>query len=69
MPTLIADLESQIATLETALAAPDLFATDPAKFNKLADQLTALQTDKAEKEDAWLTAAEKAEAIAKTETP
>ena len=69
MPALIAELESQIATIETALAAPDLFATDPAKFNKLADQLAALQTDKAEKEDAWLTAAEKAEAIAETETP
>ena len=69
MPTLIADLEKQIATIETALAAPDLFATDPAKFNKLADQLAAMQTDKAEKEDAWLTAAEKAEAIAEAETP
>ena len=69
MPALIADLEKQIATIETALAAPDLFATDPAKFNKLADQLAAMQTDKAEKEDAWLTAAEKAEAIAEAETP
>ena len=69
MPALIADLESQIATIETALAAPNLYATDPTKFNKLADQLAALQTDKAEKEDAWLTAAEKAEAIAETETP
>ena len=69
MPALIANLEKQIATVETALAAPDLFATDPAKFNKLADQLAAMQTDKAEKEDAWLTAAEKAEAIAEAETP
>ena len=69
MPALIADLEKQIATVETALAAPDLFATDPANFNKLADQLAAMQTDKAEKEDAWLTAAEKAEAIAEAETP
>ena len=69
MPVLIADLESQIATIETALAAPNLFAIDPTKFTKLADQLAALQTDKAEKEDAWLTAAEKAEAIAKIEIP
>ena len=69
MPALIADLESQIATIETALAAPNLFATDPTKFTNLADQLAALQTEKAEKEDAWLTAAEKAEAIAETETP
>ena len=69
MPALIADLEKQIARIETALAAPDLFAADPAKFNKLADQLAALQADKAEKEDAWLTAAEKAEAIAELETP
>jgi ATP-binding cassette subfamily F protein uup len=69
MPTLIADLETQIVRIETALAAPDLFAADPAKFKKLADQLAALQADKAEKEDAWLTAAEKAEAIAELETP
>jgi len=69
MPAFIADLESQIATIETALAAPNLFATDPTKFSKLADQLAALQTDKAEKEDAWLTAAEKSEAIAETEIP
>ena len=69
MPALIADLEKQIATIETALATPDLFATDPAKFNKLADQFAALQADKAKKEDAWLTAAEKAEAIAEAETP
>ena len=66
MPELIADLESQIATIETALAAPNLFAIDTTKFTKLADQLAAVQTDKAEKEDAWLTAAEKAEAIAET---
>ena len=69
MPALIAELEKQIATIETALATPDLFATDPAKFNKLADQFAALQADKAKKEDAWLTAAEKAEAIAEAETP
>ena len=68
MPALIADLEKQIAIIETALAAPELFTTDPAKFNKLANQLAAMQTDKAEKEDAWLTAAEKAEAIAESET-
>ena len=69
MPALIAELEKQIATIETALAAPDLFATDQAKFSKLASQLAALQADKAKKEDAWLTAAEKAEAIAEAETP
>ena len=48
VPTLIADLETQIVRIETALAAPDLFAVDPAKFKKLADQLAALQADKAE---------------------
>ena len=69
LPTLIADLEKQIVTAEIALSAPDLFATDPTKFQKLADQLLALQADKAEKEDAWLNAAEKAEAIANLETP
>ena len=69
MPALIADLEKQIATIETTLAAPYLFAIDQAKFSELANQLAALQADKAKKEDAWLTAAEKAEAIAKAETP
>ena len=68
MPALISSLETQIATIETELAVADLFATDPAKFNKLADQLAVLQADKADKEDAWLSAAEKAEAITKTET-
>ena len=68
MPPLIADLEKQIKTIETALAAPNLFATDPAKFKELAEQLAALQIDKTEKEGAWLTAAEKAEAIAEVET-
>ena len=68
MPALISGLETQIATIETELAVADLFSTDPAKFNKLADQLAVLQADKADKEDAWLSAAEKAEAITKTET-
>ncbi len=68
MPALISGLETQIATIETELAVADLFATDPAKFNQLADQLAVLQADKADKEDAWLSAAEKAEAITKTET-
>ena len=68
MPALISGLETQIATIETELAVSDLFATDPAKFNKLADQLAVLQADKADKEDAWFSAAEKAEAITKTET-
>ena len=68
MPALISGLETQIATIETELAVADLFSTDPAKFNQLADQLAVLQADKAGKEDAWLSAAEKAEAITKTET-
>ena len=68
MPALISGLETQIATIETELAVADLFSTDPAKFNQLADQLVLLQADKAGKEDAWLSAAEKAEAITKTET-
>ena len=68
MPALISGLETQIATIETELAVADLFSTDPAKFNQLADQLVVLQADKAGKEDAWLSAAEKAEAITKTET-
>ena len=67
VPGLLADLDTEIATIETALAAPDLFALDPDRFNKLADALTALQADKAEKEESWLVAAEKAEAVSRAE--
>ncbi|GIR33666.1 MAG: hypothetical protein CM15mP46_6610 [Alphaproteobacteria bacterium] len=35
MPELIADLESEISTIETALAVPNLFAVDPAKFTRV----------------------------------
>ena len=68
LPTLIADLEKQIATIETALSTPNMFDTDPAKFNTLANQLAALRAEKAKKEDDWLIAAEKAEAIAEPRT-
>jgi len=63
MPDKIAAIETEILAVETALATANLFASDPHRFNKLAAQLTALQNDKAEKEEAWLDAAEKAEAL------
>ena len=69
MPALISGLETQINTIETELAVTNLFSTEPAKFNNLADQLTALKAEKARKEDAWLNAAEKAEAITQAEIP
>ena len=46
------------------MAAPSLYTTDLDQFTKLTNQLTKLQTEKAEKEDCWLAAAEKAETIA-----
>ena len=64
VPALLTNLDAQIAHIETALMGPDLFTNDPAQFDKLANQLAELKAEKIDKEEAWLVAAEKAEAIA-----
>ena len=63
LPDEIAALEADIATVETRLAAPDLFQNDPEQFNQLAERLTTLRDSKDNKEIEWLEAAEKAEAL------
>jgi len=67
MPDQISAIDAEIATLEKALAAPGLYQDNPQKFENLAAALARLQADKANKEDIWLAAAEKAEAIAQDE--
>lgn len=43
-----------MAKLEAALADPDLFARDAAKFQKTSDQLQAKQNELAAAEERWL---------------
>ncbi len=69
VPDQITTLEIHIATIETELTAPNLFVTDPQRFNLLAEQLTKLQKDKGEKEDIWLAIAEKTEMLNKVDAP
>ena len=54
-------LEAEIAKLETALAAPDLFSADPKKFDLYSRALVERQEKLAAAEDEWLGLAERAE--------
>ena len=53
--------EAEIAKLEGALAAPDLFSSDPKKFDLYSRALVERQGKLAKAEDDWLTLAQKAE--------
>jgi len=48
-------LQGEITKLETALASPDLFTKDTAKYNQLVASLSKAQENLAAKEDEWLT--------------
>ena len=54
LPGEIADLEKAIATAETALADPALYANDPDRFARLAAKLESDRGDLAAKEERWL---------------
>ena len=54
LPAEITKLETEIAKLKAALAAPDLYASDPAKFEKFANALAERETSLAAKEQQWL---------------
>ena len=54
LPGEIAKLESEIEKLKKALEAPDLYASDPARFNKYAEALAEREKALAEKEEQWL---------------
>ncbi|MCG5242196.1 ATP-binding cassette domain-containing protein [Azospirillum doebereinerae] len=54
LPGRMDKLSAEIAKLETAMADPDLFTRDPAKFQKTSDQLHAKQAELGTAEERWL---------------
>jgi len=63
LPDEIEALEAAIARDEAALADPDLYARDPARFTALTDAIDDARRRKDEAETRWLELAEKAEAL------
>ncbi len=66
LPNEIAALEHEISDIEAELAVPNLFQTNPGKFNELANLLTAWRDNKDRMELEWLEIAEKAEKLEQT---
>ncbi|MBL8771483.1 MAG: ABC-F family ATP-binding cassette domain-containing protein [Phenylobacterium sp.] len=60
---LIHDLPGKIATLETALADPDLYSRDPGAFDRFTRALQAAQAQLAAAEEEWLELEERREAL------
>jgi ATP-binding cassette subfamily F protein uup len=54
LPGRMDKLGKEITKLETAMADPDLFTRDPAKFQKTSDTLHARQTEMSAAEERWL---------------
>ena len=54
LPGEMEKLEAQIAAGKDALADPQLFTRDPARFQKEADALAAAETALAQAEERWL---------------
>jgi ABC transport system ATP-binding/permease protein len=50
----MATLQGEIATLRTALAAPDLYSRDRARFDRFNAALTAKEAELATAEEEWL---------------
>ena len=63
LPAKIDKLASDIEKLTKALAVPNLFETNPARFNKIMDVLTTTQADLDAAEEQWLTLEEKRESL------
>lgn len=61
LPEIIERTEAEIAKLEEYLAAPDLYAREPVKFNKASEALAERQAALVAAEEEWLQLAEKAE--------
>ena len=61
LPGVIERLESEIAKLETYLAAPDLYAKEPLKFQKATEALVERQSVLSAAEEEWLILEEKAD--------
>ncbi|MCC6008130.1 MAG: ATP-binding cassette domain-containing protein [Rhodobacteraceae bacterium] len=62
LPGEIARLEEEIGKLSALLSDPDLYARDPARFDKATAALVARQQTLARAEEEWLSLAERAEA-------
>ena len=60
LPSVIGRLEGEIAKLETYLAAPDLYAKEPLKFQKATEALVERQSALSAAEEEWLILEEKA---------
>lgn len=60
LPSVIERLEDEIAKLETYLAAPDLYAKEPLKFQKATEALVERQSALSAAEEEWLILEEKA---------
>ncbi|WP_315975067.1 ABC-F family ATP-binding cassette domain-containing protein [Microvirga yunnanensis] len=54
LPQRMGELEAKIARVNEILADPDLYARDPARFQKAMDALTQLQADLHAAEERWL---------------
>ena len=63
LETLIAELPGKIATLESGLADPNLYARDRAGFSRLSDALEAGRAKLAAAEEEWLGLEERREAL------
>ncbi|QMW21784.1 ABC-F family ATP-binding cassette domain-containing protein [Sandaracinobacteroides saxicola] len=63
LPAEIARLDAEIAAAETALADPDLYTRNPARFTALSKAADELRARKDAAETRWLTVAELAEAL------
>lgn len=63
LPKRIEEIEAQIAKDEAALADPDLYTRDPAKFARLGEGIAALREEKDAAEMRWLELAEQVEAL------
>jgi ABC transport system ATP-binding/permease protein len=64
LPERIEALTAQIARDEAALADPDLYTRDPARFAALMKAIEAARTDRDTAEERWLELAEQVEALA-----
>ena len=60
LPAIIERLEAEIGKLEEFLMDPDLFSTEPVKFQKATDALVERQQALAEAEEEWMALEEKA---------
>jgi ATP-binding cassette subfamily F protein uup len=60
---LVHELPGKIASLETALADPDLYGKDPAAFDRFSRALDAARSQLGAAEEEWLTLEERREAL------